>query len=102
MTEKNRQTKGCRETRDQTLHRIGQELSFKTCIGNFVNQKILRFFEAFLAFEAHGVLPFPGSYLEQPAKIMDMFDHFRSYQHERSIEEQKKLKKKEKARSNGR
>jgi len=72
MLEKERRLKGCETILDAAVHRIGKDLSFRTCIGNFVDKSVYSYLDAHRKYEA-GILPYPGALMDQPAKILEVF-----------------------------
>lgn len=64
--------KGCFEVSGNTLHKF-DDLEYSTCVGNFVSESALFWIEAEGRF-TQGILPFPGSLTEQPAKVMEVFN----------------------------
>jgi hypothetical protein len=63
---------GCTEMKQQPIHKIGAEVSFRSCIGNFVKPQVYALISAHHRY-TQGVMPYAGGYMEQPAKIMDVF-----------------------------
>lgn len=57
------------------------------------------YFQAFVAYDNHGILPFSGGYFEQPGQLMDIFDVFKSIQLEEDAKRQKELEQKSKVKS---
>lgn len=60
---------GCNKINDEPIYII-DNLEFYTCPCNFKNRKFGFFSTAVSAYEK-GILPFPGSLSEQPAKAME-------------------------------
>lgn len=48
----------------------------------FVEPSLGYYLEAFYAYDNQGVLPFPGSFTEQPSKILDIFEILKQMQSE--------------------
>ena len=67
----NRTGKGCFGVSANTLHKF-DDLEYNTCVGNVVSESALFWVEAEGRF-TQGILPFPGSLTEQPAKVMEVF-----------------------------
>lgn len=88
--QKEKRTLGCDDVLIDTRHRaVG--FKFRTCIGNFFNEEALGWIEAQEKFE-QGVMPFPGSYMEQPSKVLDVFRVIKNFKIEKEIEQIKKTK----------
>ena len=68
-------------------------VSYYRCIGNFVSDSVLDWVNAHAKFR-QGVMPFPGSYLDQPAKVIELFaaleNHFQKQAREAERREQNK------------
>lgn len=73
MLKKERDQKACQRINETPIHKIGETLQFKTCIGNFYSDSVGYLVAAFSKFE-DGVMPYAGAYLDQPAKIIQAFD----------------------------
>ena len=84
----NRISKGCFEISGNTLHKL-DNLEYTTCVGNHVSESVIFWIEAEGRYN-QGVLPFPGSMVDQPAKVMDVFSCIATYK-------QSKLNKQRKA-----
>ena len=80
---------GCREVKAQVIHRIGDDLGFKTCIGNFARPQLHAFIGAQRRFE-QGMMPYSGGLMEQPAKIIEIFGVIESHNAERAERERAK------------
>lgn len=72
MTQANRERKGCFGIAENTLHHF-DNLHYNTCVGNLASDAALSFIEAEARYN-QGILPYPGSLFEQPAKVIDIFD----------------------------
>jgi hypothetical protein len=90
MLAKARANKGCQELKTQPIHKIGNEISFRTCIGNFVRPQVYGYLEAFRRYE-QGVMPYSGGLFEQPAKIIDVFGVISMHQAEKAQAEHRKM-----------
>jgi hypothetical protein len=96
ITQKMRESKGCFGVLQRDMHHIDKEILFSTCIGNYFDFSMTYFFELFNHYEK-GVMPFPGTVMEQPNKIIEIFRVIQSYknakierEHKKSLEEAKK------------
>lgn len=69
--------KGCRDVKATPIHHIDHEIIFRTCIGNLASQTVGYWFRAADAFDK-GVMPFSGSYFDQPNKAIEVIDLIRS------------------------
>lgn len=69
---KMRKLKGCWGTIRQSYRVDKFEVS--TCPGNYSTHQVHEFFSWYLKYEQFGILPYPGSLYDQPAKIMEIFD----------------------------
>jgi len=72
MLAKVRSNMGCQEMKSQPIHKIGDEISFRTCIGNFVRPQVYALLNAHHRF-SQGVMPYAGGLMEQPAKVIEIF-----------------------------
>jgi len=87
MVEAKKKQKACTEIRNFALHNIKDgrlNLLFATCPGNFFSEGALHMIQAHELFEK-GVMPFPGSYMEQPAKVIDIMSIIGSYKAQRIL-----------------
>lgn len=106
MTQKSRDLKGCFGVKPNPIHAIplsadgSEAIRFSTCIGNFFSGTILSFSEMQRQYEK-GVLPFPGSLLQQPNKIIEIFGVISKYKMDR-VERDRKAKDAEDRRKRGR
>ncbi|NOS67246.1 MAG: hypothetical protein HOO67_02680 [Candidatus Peribacteraceae bacterium] len=94
MLQKTRESKACFDFAAEFIHNIDGQIYFKKCIGNYFNGVWVRFVEMERQYEK-GVLPYPGSLSEQPAKILEIFRIIAAYRQEQIAEEQKKARIKE-------
>jgi len=97
MTKRLRQSMACQETRKEPLHRLGKDLSFATCPGNFYSAQATHWISVHRKFEA-GVMPYPGGLLDQPAKAIEIMNVISSHYAERMKAEQDKLQALERSR----
>lgn len=92
------ESKGCRAEMPGYFHSIPLEngaLQFKRCIGNFFERRWLPFVDAFRLYK-NGVLPYPGSAMEQPAKVMEIFRVIEHHELRRAEEEARKREQRRK------
>ena len=75
LLEKKQRQMACAEpASDWGLHKIVDDdvtYSFKRCIGNYFNQSVLNWMSIYRAYEK-GILPYPGSYQDQPNKALEV------------------------------
>lgn len=95
MLQKRRENKGCFGVKDRVLHKIRDfegrdKFLFKTCIGNFYNPSASSWLRLQSSYE-RGVMPFPGSHLDQPAKAIEIFQVVEEHKTAKMIQEQQKL-----------
>lgn len=84
--EKYQASKGCFKLSDRVLHTV-KDIKYRTCIGNLFNYQATYLLEAFGKFEL-GTMPYPGSYLDQPNKIVDAFRIISSHKIDKLISDQ--------------
>jgi len=89
MTELSRNNKGCFSVGDRVLHSINREIEFKTCIGNFYRPWVIGWLEMHSHFE-NGVLPYPGSMMDQPNKAVEVFRTISRYKIDKAIRDQER------------
>ncbi len=89
MLAKVRKVKGCEEVKSESIHKIGDVLRFSTCPGNFVRPQVSALLSAYAQFK-QGVMPYAGGLMDQPAKIIELFDVIDSHVAERQASEQKR------------
>jgi len=89
MTERVRQASGCYGAKGATLHSIGDEIRFSTCIGNFYRPQVASLMESHRKFEA-GTLPYAGGLMDQPNKVIEIFGVLTAHRLERQAAEQRK------------
>lgn len=65
-----------------------ETIGYKTCPGNLASPAVLSWLDHHESFR-RGVLPFPGSLLEQPNKVLELFGAFDNYYAERAAAELK-------------
>ncbi|TXH09497.1 MAG: hypothetical protein E6R04_07980 [Spirochaetes bacterium] len=76
-----RLAKACESINPNVVHKIGGELGYHTCIGNFFSQTALNWLELHNKYE-QGVLPYPGSLLDQPNKMIEIFRVIAAHKHQ--------------------
>lgn len=69
--EKYKKVKGCVSTPKTNYKIEGFELN--KCLGNFATREIYSYIEMHKLYE-QGIMPFAGPMVEQPAKLIDMFN----------------------------
>lgn len=103
QTERLRKSKGCWGSKN-TLHTIpeanGRVLRYSTCIGNWADPTWSHWFELHGAY-AKGFLPFPGTYSDQPSKVMEVFKVIDQHVAEVVAEKERDMKRKAKAARKG-
>ena len=88
MDEKLRKKMACTEIKGKARFQIDQ-VKYYTCPGNFYSFSVASLMEGYHNYKM-GVLPYPGSFFEQPAKVIDIYkmidalieDHKRKVQEE--------------------
>jgi hypothetical protein len=88
MTDKYRESKACENVASEVRHHVSQ-FKFRKCVGNFVRPSA----SALIGLHSHyqkGHLPFPGSVMDQPAKIMEAFQVIDNHYYEQALEQRKK------------
>lgn len=63
-------------------------IGYKTCPGNLASPTVISWLGHHESFR-RGVLPFPGSLLDQPNKVIELFTEFDNYYAERAIAQAK-------------
>ena len=79
-------------------------MSFSTCIGNWASDAWHPWLEAHAAYKG-GHLPFSGSYMEQPNKVIEVFQVIEAWQisvHNEALKEQKEKQARNDRRARGR
>lgn len=90
ITAANRTTKGCFGVSENALHKF-DDLEYSTCVGNFVSDSAIFWIEAEAKYN-QGVMPYPGSLSEQPAKVLDIFGCIAAHK-QSTLEKQQKAQK---------
>jgi len=78
MNEGLKKTKGCEKELPKPIFRIGEELTFTRCVGNFYSESAYNWLDLFVQYEK-GVMPFPGAMVDQPNKVIEIFKVIESY-----------------------
>lgn len=89
MNQKLRVAKACWGGAPRPVHVLqdagGRVYRFTTCPGNFVSNAVIHWIDMHAAF-SRGLLPFPGSISDQPAKALDVFRVIESHKNARALE----------------
>ena len=86
--------KGCEGGKQFSIRANGAE-AFKLdrCLGNYYSPAVGFWFRAYRQFQA-GMLPFEGALLDQPAKVLDIFNVFESIEAEKAEAARKNAERK--------
>ena len=87
--EKSREAKACEKPNPNIVHKLGTDLGFHKCIGNFFSGTALNWLELHNKFE-QGVMPYPGSLLDQPNKIIEIFRVVGQHKHQAAEDRMKR------------
>ena len=71
LLEKKIGLKGCK-TSDKVRAQV-EDIKYYRCIGNFRSDQVTSMIDLYYHYK-NGVMPFPGSLMEQPSKIIDVFN----------------------------
>lgn len=85
-------SRACTDIRPQPFDQVRDgslKIKFSTCKGNFFSESALHWIIAHDLFEK-GIMPFPGSYVEQPAKVIDVMSIIASSKASRLISQSEK------------
>lgn len=63
----------CEKPANEVRHWIGRELGFRRCIGAYFSMEAMQWVKLHAQFEK-GILPYPGSLMDQPAKAIEAFN----------------------------
>jgi len=77
LLEKERRVKGCWDIYSDPIHKF-DGIAYKTCPGNYYDNMVCSWVEAADSFDK-GVMPFPGSYFDQPAKAIEVLRIIKTY-----------------------
>ena len=98
MTRKSRESKNC-TTIGRVVHSIPRDgIKFKTCPANFRDLSLNYIFEAQVNYEK-GIMPFSGSFFEQPNKIIECFNLIHNMKERYNLEQEEKRRDKNGKRS---
>lgn len=100
LTDELRRSKSCETVSDRVITQI-ESIKYKTCPGNFFDHSVVSWISAHQNYK-NGVMPFPGSFSEQPAKVIELFSIIDNFQHERSEKQLEKARKKQHMQLRGR
>lgn len=89
-------TKACESVVDRRVASVGGELHFRTCPGNFWDATAAALLDLSHAYQK-GILPYAGSLMDQPAKIIDVFGVIERFELNEQAEAHKKAMAKAKA-----
>ena len=88
MLKKYRTNMGC-FTNDSPLKRVVNDIEYSTCPGNTFNFQVYYVIQLYRKYQ-DGILPYPGSLTEQPAKVMEAFSVIDDYNNTKLLNEKKK------------
>jgi len=91
--DKYQKVKGCIST-PRTNYKV-EGFKINKCLGNFTSREVYSYFEMFKVYE-RGIMPFEGSMMDQPAKLIDLFNMIEQLKLEKVAEMQKAEDKKRK------
>lgn len=95
--------KGCQSP--GSVKPIVENIKFNICIGNFYSQVAAQYIDLYYNYQ-RGVMPYDGTLMDQPSKVIDVFNIIDALIKAKQIEFQKKQQQeyasKSKVRSNGR
>lgn len=74
MREKIRANNACRTQSQKEIHKIKNRIFFKSCIGNYYSHSVIPLLKVWAHFEQRGIMPYDGALLDQPNKIIEVFD----------------------------
>lgn len=92
MTLKRRKLQGCFGGAPHVKWEL-ENIKYYTCIGNFFDPSVAHFFEMLNKYD-QGVLPYPGSFSEQPGKVIEVFQMLDGLKKEKMRQEELKAKQK--------
>lgn len=82
--------KGCKDIKQGKLFSIDDKIHFRNCIGNHFDHSAVHWIQCHAQYEK-GFLPFPGSLLEQPNKVMEVFHVISAHNADRVAEANRKM-----------
>lgn len=78
-----RRNRACQEPSEQPRFMLetptGTRISYRTCIGNLYSEGWDHWIQVYRQYK-RGLLPFPGSVLEQPAKVFEVFSIIENFE----------------------
>ena len=90
ILQKYRKNMGCFGNTRRDNYEFGGYI-YRTCPGNVFHSDAVFIIELYREFQK-GIMPYPGSLVEQPAKVMEAFSVIDGYNNRKIAEEQKKQK----------
>jgi len=94
MERRLRESKGCFEELSRPVERL-DSITFTKCPGNFFSSQMLHMLGWYRSFK-DGILPFPGSLVDQPAKvieILEIIDHNKADREAKNAKKQRSRQK---------
>lgn len=85
-----KKVKGCVST-PKTNYQV-EGFKINKCLGNFTSREVYSYFEMFKMYE-RGIMPFGGAMVDQPAKVIDLFNMIEQLKAEKIAELNDKNKK---------
>lgn len=85
-SEVQRRTKGCFGIERPY---IIEDIHYSSCVGNYSRDSFRDIVRLFDTYKEKGILPYPGSALEQPAKMMEIFSIIDSICQEKTKQQEK-------------
>ena len=70
-TRKKREGQSCFSINKRCIYQL-ENIKYYTCVGNFYDKSVCCLYEMFILYEK-GVLPYAGALVDQPAKIIEIF-----------------------------
>lgn len=87
MIAKVQERNACKKT-ELVARQYVEDLSFHRCVGNFYSHGVMALMGTYYAYK-EGHLPYPGSLLEQPNKIMEAFSVIEDWKTKKELAEMK-------------
>lgn len=91
-SQRRREMMGCFDLKPQVMHRIGTEILFNGCIGNYFDFSVMSLLEMERLYQL-GSMPYPGSQADQPNKAVEAFRVIQSYKIDKLKADQAKQSK---------
>ena len=79
---------GCTQVVEWDVCKLDDQMGLHTCPGNYYSETVVGLLAAFTTFEL-GVMPYPGSYFDQPAKVLEIFTIIRQHRFDKIEREQR-------------